>query len=328
MTKTFVIAKGGGGINDVSAFIGNVIGRDATLVRSISASSVNDNSTFLTIEYLDKPDVSVEITNPVNGLISATVTPPRQYFVQYSQPIETGSIQSGGGQILFNNVGINTPNIVYHDDQVLELNLSGFFTGSGPWSGAYTLSLDRSILSYDGDEQPSNGLFGFNLVQQASPYIGLEELYSRKVKRGQIEIKYAVIDVFTSVDDRIKSVLSALSNGGELIAFTSTQKSNFQTEIFALVISKPEPVPDSVYPRPGSMNLDSVQLNEVTISYRNPIKTGQVATAAVYAINKSFGVTLDVDPSYVTIINDKTVVIDVEQFYLDNSIANNFITLY
>lgn len=331
LTKTFIIAKGGEGVKDITAFINKEMGRDASLIKSINASSINEHSTFLTLEYIDQPLRSIEITNPVNGLVSSTTTPPFQYFIQYSEPIQTGSLVDGSQQFLFNSNYINPSTGVHVEtgcaNYIISVNLSGSFVGTGPWSGSNTLYLDRSVLTDDSQQQSTSSLFGFNLVQQAAPYIGLESLYTRDIKRGEIDIKYAIIDSSVTIDKKIKSVLASLAAGGELLSFTSTQKSPTQTELFAVVLTKPEPVPDSVYPRLGSMNLAEAPLQAITLSYKNPIKTGQAATQAIYAVNRSYGSTLDIPASYVNILNDKTLSIDIEQFYIDRTITNNFVSL-
>lgn len=330
LTKTFIVSRGGGGVSDITTFIAQEMGRDASLIRSISASSINDNSTFLTLEYLDRPENPIEITNPINGLSSSTYTPPYVYYVQYSTPLRAGSIATDGSQIVFSGSGVTSESIYVEpccNDQIISINSSGTFTGSGPWSGGYTVSFDRSVLTSDGDEQNSDSLFGFNLIKQASPYIGLESFYSRQVKRGTVELKYALVDLSTSPGTTINSILSALASGGKLLSYTYTQKSTTQTEVFALVLTRAEPVPESVYPRLGSMNLDNVQLNTITIGYNNPIRTEQVEAESVYSVNKQFGITLDVTPSYVTVLNDKTVAIDIQSFYNDNNIRNNYISL-
>jgi len=332
LTKTFIIGRGGTGVRDIQSFIAREVGHNASLVKSISASSINDISTFLTLEYYDRPNTSIEITSPVNGLITSTRTPPFVYHVQYSEPINTGTLAISGQQILFETTYV-TGQWVWEtgmNNQILSISLSGvppFFSGTGQFSGNYTISFDKSIQSSDGDDQVSSSLYGFNLVREAAPFVGNEYLYTKDVKRGNIEVKYALIDTSTSPDTKIKTILSSLSAGGELLSYTTVQKGLFQTELFAIVLTKPEPVPDSIYPRLGSMNLDSVQLRKVTVAFKNPINTGQAKAESIFSLCKKFGTTLDIAPSYINILNSKMLTVDVANFYTDNSVANHYVSL-
>lgn len=323
-TRTFIVSKGGNGINDITAFISRTIGRDARLVKSISVSSINESSSALTLEYLSKPDKSIDISNPVNGLISSTLAAPLNYSVLYSYPILPNTVSSN--KILLNESPINSwyiePN---SNNQIISLSLSGL-TGTGV-TGAHIVYLDKSILSQDSTEQNNSSLLGFNLVRQAAPFIGVETAYTEEVLRGQIEAKYALIDTTSSANLKIKNILLSLSVGGTLLAYATVQKEQFKTELYAIVLTKPEPVPVAVYPKLGSINLNSVQLNKVTIAYREPINTQQMTSESMFSINKQYGLTLNVGTQYIEVINNKMITIDVGRFYLDNFIVSNYINI-
>lgn len=326
-TKTFIVGKGGSGIDDVTAFISRTIGRDARLVKSISVSSINEASSALTLEYLSKPALSIELSNPINGLISSTLAAPYNYSVQYSYPIQPNTISSS--KLLFNEAGVTGWYIEpYTNDQIISLDLNtGTYLPSTGVTGSHTVYFDKSILSKDSTEQNSSSLFGFNLVRQAAPFIGVERPYLEDVSRGKIEAKYALIDTTSSANQKIKNILLALSAGGELLSYATVQKEQFKTELYAIVLTKPEPVPSAVYPKLGSINLNSVQLNKVTIAFKNAINTDQLANESLFMINKSYGTTLDVGTSYIEVINNKMITIDVGTFYTDNLITSNYVNI-
>lgn len=329
LTKTFVVARGGLGIKDITTFLNNVVVRDAKLIQSITCASINSQSTFVTVQYFDKPPKSVEITNPVNGLITSTSTPPRHIFVQYSQPIKTGSLTSS--QVTLEGTGIGVSYLKTEpgsNDQIMIVNLTGFFNSTGIYSGNYTLSLDKSILSFDNTFQSNNTLVGFSMIKQASPYIGNENLYTDNILRGELEVKYSILDSSSNIDAKIRDLLSPLAIGGELVSYSTCQKDNNNTEVFAIVLTKPEPIPDAVYPRLGTMNLDvATHLKRVSIAFKNDINTGQVLATNIFSINKSFEESIPVTPSYIDIINSKTISLRLGEFYSDHSLSHNYITL-
>ncbi len=326
LTRTFLITKGGGGINDVTTFIERELGRDATLVKGLTATASNNTVTYLTLQYSDSSDASIEITSPVNGLVTSTVSPPTQFYAQYSQPIQVATFTDSSVRFAKNGAATTATTVVQPgcSDQVVAVHLDSYIpSGGSGTSGSYTLLFDRGVQSIDGSEQVSSSLFGFNVAREASPYIGLEGLYTRAIKRGKMSLKYAILDASEFADKKIKSILNSLSTGGELLAQATAEKQN-QVEIFALVLEKPEPVPDSVYPRLGSMRQPTANFNRVTLTYKNPIRTAQLMDTALYSISPSWGVTLDITNSYISVIDDKTVELNVGQFLYDQSVSNAY----
>jgi hypothetical protein len=329
LTKTFIVTKGGAGINDVTSFIDRELGRDATLVKSLSAASINDTTTYLTLEYLSSPAVSIEVTNPINGLVTSTVSPPLQFHAQYSQPIDVSTYN--GSSVRFSKNGVATTGSALVESNmanyIVAYKLDGYLTGSGSGnSGSYTLLFDKSVQTSDGSDQISNSLFGFNIAREASPYIGLENLYTHNIKRGKMLMKYAILDTSVFADKKIKTVLKSLTVGGELLAQTTAQKGSY-TEVFSLILDQPEPIPDAVYPRLGAMSQPNAGLNKVTITYRNPVRTAQIAEESVYAITRSWNSQLAIDPIYVSVIDNKTIEIDIKSLIADEHITNNYIDL-
>lgn len=329
LTRTFVITKGGGGIDDVSIFLERELGRDASLVRRISAASVNNVSTYLTVEYADRPEEPIEITGPINGLVVSTVTPPLQYIAQYSYPIEESTFTTG--DVRFAKNGVATGTLVQVESgmssQIVAINLSGYLTGSNSGqSGSYTLYFDKSVTDTYGSQQPNSSLFGFNITKEAAPYIGLEELYTRSIKRGKMRAKYAILDTSVLAGSKIKTVLSSLLSGGELIAQATSQKEN-QTEVFIILLEKPEPVPEYVYPRLGTMSQEGVGLEKVTITYKNPVRTAQIADDNIYCLLYNWNQRINIADTYISPVDDRTIEININQLMISEAISSYDINL-
>jgi hypothetical protein len=231
------------------------------------------------------------------------------------------------------------------NNQIMSLNLSGLygtgaiqiFTGgtlSGVkfgtvYSGFHTLQFNRDILDDDNNNQTRNELFGFIGADEAAPFIGSESLYTEGLKRGKLNFKHAVLDNATSPNLKVKDVLATLSEGGEIVEYSSAQKTDTKAEIVALVIEKPEPIPVAVYPKVGALNRKIYLLNTVTITFNVPVNTNKLLSRVLFAVHDKYGKVIPINTprNYIDVINDKTIIIDLKSFFSDNNINTNYINL-
>lgn len=324
LTKTFIISRGGGGINDVTVFIARELSVDASLIKSISASSINNQSSILTIEYYDKPQSFIDITSPINGLVTSTSSNPEFYSICFNQSIDSGSIDNS---ITINATGISGQYRLESGNNILYTNIGGVLTGS--YSGNINVRVSHDISNNVGVTQDGDSLFGFTMVSESAPYIGNEQTYCSSIKRGIVQAKYFIVDSQTPADSKIRSLLASLTDGSELLTYTTVQKGPNTTEVFALVLTKPEPVPAAVYPRLGAMQPNVyAHLKTIAITYKSSIDTGQVkAQTGLYLFPKTYSQTIAIPPSYINIIDDRSITINFADFYVSNSCTGKYIDI-
>ena len=64
LTKTFKVSKGKG-VYEIDAFLSDIVGRELSLIKSLSAISLNSSTTQLTLSYETSIVEPVDITSPV-----------------------------------------------------------------------------------------------------------------------------------------------------------------------------------------------------------------------------------------------------------------------
>lgn len=321
ITKSFTITRGGGGINDVTVFVNREIGPELSLVQSIQASSLNDNSTLLTIQYKDKWEPYIDITGPINGLITSRNSIPDFYVVCSNVPLSTGSLS---GNVLLNNTGFSGNYSFPSSNYIFGLDVSSIVTGT--YSGNLTFQFLEDIKTIDQKTVDNQILKGLTMVSQAAPYIGEDSLYCSKYLRGIASMKYIVLHGADKINDFLQAALSALKTGGELIAYTVCQKDKNTVEIYALILDKPEPIPFDVYPRLGAMNLDfGTHLTNLNIVFRKEISTSSIENKL--KIFTEFDTEHTIVPDYIDIENNRSINIRLKDFCEYISYSGHYVNI-
>ena len=320
--KTFKISAGGLGTEEVSRFISRTIGRDLSLIQSISGTSLNATTTEITLSYSDKPSLSIQHIHPSNGFVSSTGSALETAYLAFSSPVNPNAIVSGNlsvdGVQLTGFYNLETGS----NDYVMAIDLASTIdTGS-----IHNLIIDQSLKDTNNREQAATSVFGFTESDRATIQPGYEHSYTALDQRGTTKLKYARIDAST---DPTKKVTELLVGTSDLLAFTAVQKSPNTTELFLLVIDKAEPKVSDVFPRQGANNPVDESFNKVILTFDEPVNTKQIkAQTGLFAVHKSFGVTADIDPTYITIINSKAISFDMPQIATAYSVTSAYISIF
>lgn len=320
-TKSFIITRGGGGINDVTVFIASEIGRELSLIKSINASSLNDQATLLTLEYYVNFDSYVDISSPINGLITTPDTIPEFYTFCFNNRIPFSSFS---GKVFQNNTGLTNflPYVSGDYDNGYLVKIKSNPTGS--YSGNLITHISNELPNIFGHPQQYHSTQGLTLVHQASPYIGDQNLYTQRFLRGEAQCRYLLLSKH-EIDFFLKPILSEASSGGTLISYTTCQKGNNYTEIFVLVLTKSEAIPIDVYPRAGAMNVDvNSHLSEINISFNVPIAS---TIAPFIYVSRNYTDIVNIPNEYLDHIDDRTIAIDFARFYADYAFTGHYIDL-
>ncbi len=323
--KSFKVGLGGNGIYELEKFITS-LGRDLSLVDSISASSINATTSELTLLYRDHPEVpSVQASNPPNGFIASSGTPVVQAYFQYSSPIgeaslQTGSIYVDSSQVTgewFIESGTN--------NYVMSVRTSPYYSEPLPALGLHSVRLNKSILSTRGLQQSNTTFVGYTHAEKAGATEGQESLYSRDDLRGIVKIRYALIDSTASTNKKVRELLKV---GDELIAFTSVQKTADSAELYMLVAPRREPKVVTTYPRYGANNPDEHEFEHLTLIFKDDIDVDYLTTTdGAFAVNDSWSNTRDIPKEYITVIDSKTIQVAVNQFMSVAGITNNYVNV-
>ncbi|RMG74278.1 MAG: hypothetical protein D6710_01810 [Nitrospirae bacterium] len=324
-TKTFKLSKSSG-VRNVDTFLEEALGKDASLLVGISATSLNENTTQVTIFYKDRPDRVMDITNPIPGLLVASGNGPDSYYMQLSRPLSEFDTLSG--KIFFDGSPITSGSDWYIEPQteryIVSIGLSGKYddtTGS-----IHTVLASNDILDIDGEEQPYSELRGFTVAPQAVAFVGNEITYTASEKRGKITLKYSVVDTSVSTDKFLQQILGP----DEEILFTATtKKANNTTEIFALILSEREPRIIASSPPFGALHPSQAKFNEIYLTFDKDLDRAQFSdTSRNFGVNKSFGNTVAIEGRYLELLpDDRTLKIDIDQVFIDKSISNLYVNL-
>lgn len=329
-TKTFKISKGEG-IRDVDRFLGGAVGRDLSLIKGITAVSLNDQQTQLTLTYLTHPETVVDITSPVPGLMvgSAEGDPPSGLVVQYASQFDPLSV-AGGAQIQFDGTNVTDSNDWYvepaGDNSILSIDINDKYGAT--LTGIHNLLLDDTILrKSDSQKQEHSILMGFTVTNTTSPFEGLQDLYTRHKKRGLAKVKYTTID--TSIKSTDKLIGEILSREKELLLFTTVKKGGNISELFMITIEETEPRIVATSPPLGANHPENTQFTELYFTFDRDLNRTQVTTEnGLFAIVKTFSNTIDINASYLTLLDDdRTIKINISGVLTDNSISNQFLSI-
>jgi hypothetical protein len=325
LTRTFVLGLGGQGKDEIERFIATNIGKDLSLIHSLSAVSLNPTTTQVTLTYLKAPAKSVQTTSPIIGYLGATSgEAPNTVYFQYSSPVSEQSIDKG--DILFDGISIDTGD--YHlasgsSDYILSVAV---FPYNSSGDGLHTLLVDESIQNKRGDPQLNSTLFGYTLTPNAAPNIGEERLYSLHDIRGDVELKYAVLDSTSPSNQKIKEMLRPSE---ELIAFATVQKTTNTTEFFFLVVSRPEPRVVSTFPRMGASNPTTSPFDTITLTFAEDIDINQATTVnGTFLIHATYNSILGIPAARVTNLDSRTIQIDVANTLTDINVSTNYVTIF
>ena len=174
VTRTFKISRGEG-VRDVDVFLQNELGRNVSLIESMTAVSLNKQTTQLTITYRTAPEKVVDISNPIPGLIVSTGNVPSGIVVQFASEVRPETV-TGGSQIQFNGSGVTGQDydvIAAGSNYILNVQVQDYYsTGATGISGIQNLLIDESIKDSDGFSQQNSALVGFTITNTASPYPG------------------------------------------------------------------------------------------------------------------------------------------------------------
>jgi len=318
--QTFKIHSGGSGVKEVEKFIANRIGRDLSLIHSISAISINATTTELTLNYYDSPEISVQTTNPPNGFVASTGTPLDVIFAQYSSPLNENSISGGitlnGSETTGWYIEENTNNYIL----AIQIN-----TGSQD-EVAVIVVLDDSIEDYRGNQQNGSTVLGYTTSTRAIVTEGYEDVYSAKDIRGTVKLKYARIDASASPTRKIKEILN---KSDELLAYASVSKNITTTELFMLIVDEAEPVVKSMFPRQGANNPTDVSFGSLVLSFANPIDIVQATTVlGTFGVYQSYGVTQDVPLNRISAIDERTIKFDTSGIWSDLSLTTAYVNIF
>lgn len=329
-TKTFKIGLGGRGTQEVEKFIENVVGRDLTLIHSITASSVGRTTTNLTLTYLEQPNLNpVQASNPSNGFIASTGEFVQTVALQYASKLDGNSIQSG--MIEFDGIDVGTGEFSLDPDSngyILNVNVAPYYAegGTGDPAGVHTLFVSRDLKDVRGNKQPSASLVGYTNTFDAGPYIGDEQVYSSSDLRGIVSLKYSLIDSTASVTKKVKEILNISTE--DLLAFTTAQKGVGTTELYMLVLDKSEPRVVGLFPRMGANNPASSSFDTVTLTYKEAIDTRQATgQSGVFAIHNGYNNNLDIPSSRISSVDPRTLNIDIEGTFLDLGISQSYVNI-
>jgi len=322
LTATFKITKGRG-VLDVDAFIRSAIGRDVSLIRGLDAVSLNDSTTQITLSYLDRPESVVDITNPIQGLLAGTGDGPDQYYIQYTAPIQFSSV-TGGSQVLFNDLELTETDRFFLEAEsashIVAVNISGLYSDTG--ADVHNMIVDDTVLDLKGNKQPHSHLGGFTVTPAASSYLGHEEVYPANQRRGVVKLRYTTIDTSVATDRLVKE---RVGPGKELIAFATAKKSEKTTELFMLVLERPEPRIVETYPPLGALYPKDTPVDTVHLTFAQDLDRDQVENEPILSLNEFFGTTTQVSTSYVSLLSDdRTVKFKILEFLDDNAIVNQY----
>jgi hypothetical protein len=324
LTRTFKVALGGRGKEEVDKFIRREIGRDLTKIESISAVSLNETTTELTLTYKSQPDTPpVQTTNPLNGFISGTGNFVDTLYLQYASPISEATVSNS--RILFDGTGIATGTFFVEpsaNSYIMSVHVTPQY--SGAFEGIHTILLDKSIEDDRGNTQESSSLVGWTATPTAGPNLGQEQLYSLTDLRGETTLRYAVID---STSDATKKVKEMLRGSEELLAFATVQKTNRVTELYTLLLTSSEPKVVAMFPRHGAINPDEDPFEVLTLTFKEPIDTEQLQREPLIAVSALFKSSKDIPFSRINAVDTKTIQIDIAGAFSDLGITNNHVNI-
>lgn len=327
LQKTFRIGLGGRGTKEVERFISTHIGRDLTLIEGLDATSINSNTTELTLIYRDYPDTSpILASNPPNGFIASTGHPVDTLYLQYSTPIDKSSIQTGD-IIIDGNVVTGGEFVIESgtNDYVMRIRTTAYYNDPSPFPGIHTALLDKSIKNTFGKEQNNSSLIGYTHSSRAGPSVGDPFVHSANDLRGTTKLRYAIFDSSVNTNKKLGEMIKTAN---ELLAFTSVQKPNSTTEVFTLVTDQLEPRIVGTFPRQGANNPDTDEFKTLTLTFQDPIDVNQVShQSGVFGLNAHFGLTNHIATGNVKAIDNKTVQLSVANQVIESSIQNNYMNV-
>lgn len=325
VTKTFKISRGNG-VREVETFIDREIGKDLSLIKGLNAISLTENTTQLTVTYEKFPNHVIDISNPIPGMIVASGSLPDGIVLQYASQFRPSTF-SGTSQVQFNDSGI-APEDIYIEadgtDNIVTIDVSNYY---GAFSGIQNLTVDSTVKRLDGSSQLYSVLSGFTVTTTAAPFVGYETTYTAKQVRGSVGVRYQILD--TSVASADKALAQILANEKELLIFTTAKKSDSQTELFMIVVSKPEPRVISSSPPLGANHPASAPFGNIYLTFSHSLNRQQLESQdGVFSVVKQPGTTVDITKEYITLLDDdRTVVIAINNFYSDQSFTTGFISL-
>ena len=326
LTKTFKVSRGKG-VHEIDSFLTRTVGREISLIKSLSAISLNASTTQLTVVYETSIVEPVDITSPVPGLIVGSGNAPTELLFQFSSKAVHGSL-SGSNQVIFNETGVTTGRFswpTYGEDHILSVNPSGLYSGD---LGIFNTLISPSILKATNyTPQNSTSLTGFTVTDVASPYIGERVLYTSSRRRGRPRIKVVSLDTSTSSPDKV--VAQALANEKDLLIFTAVQKTLTITDLFIIVIEEPEAHVIASSPPVGANHPTSTPFDDIYLTFSRPLNSNQVEnTDGLFALSAGFKNVIDIEKLYVSLLSDqRTIKIRINAFLTAKGLSLNFINL-
>jgi hypothetical protein len=333
-SEIFYIGRGGSGLDSVNTFILQNIEYDSFLIKNISASSLNDTVTILTITYNLYDDEMIHDISPRENYILTTGINSGDYglnilFSHKLAPyIFSGAIVVDGTGLFLNGTGsfngsglpISYSNVdSYSNSYSVSIGLSGFTA-----TGSHFYFIDNTkIFREDNSTFSSPAAGGYTIHSQSSAYLGEKYSINKSKIRGKISIDLLYLNKSIQIQNYINDyLLSKNIQSNNLVAYSTVSRSLDQIELYICYVADPEPQIITGYPSNHSLLPIEKKPKTIFLTFSTELDNYQITSQAdLFGIISGSGQSVSISPEHISLLPDKrTAIINIESYITTNRV--------
>lgn len=333
-SEVFYIGKGGSGIDSVNNFILQTLEYNAYLIKNVSASSLNEKVTALTVTYEKYDSEMVHDISPKENYILTTGINSADYGInilfshQVSTDIRSGAVMVDGTGLYAGGTGtVNGSGIFvsqsgidsYSNSYVISVGLSGFTA-----TGSHFYLIDNTKISRaDGSTFSNPVAGGYVFHTQSSASQGFKYSINKSKIRGKVTVDVVYLNKSNQLQQYISQYLSDRNVSQDfLISYSLISKTSDQIELYIAYVSEPEPQIITGYPFNHSLIPVNKKPKTVSLTFSTDIVASQLTSQLdLIGIISGSGPSTSISPQHISILSDnRTAIINIESYLTSSKI--------